>query len=208
MREKYESLALAVLKDLAKARGIKITSAMKKADVVEAMLKKDEEEKAEKSEKTANVEKLEQSEDTSAEDTEKKPVDDLSEEKRSLDSGIEASGILEVLSEGYGFIRSDNYLPGEGDVYVAPSQIRRFSLKTGDIVVGNTRVKNPTDKFGALLFVKSINGMDPELIAKRPNFEDLTPIFPNCKLSLERPGCSVAMREWIYSAQSVRDKEE
>ena len=194
MREKYESLALAVLKDLAKARGIKITSAMKKADVVEAMLKKDEEEKAEKSEKTANVEKLEQSEDTSPEDTEKKPVDDLSEEKRSLDSGIEASGILEVLSEGYGFIRSDNYLPGEGDVYVAPSQIRRFSLKTGDIVVGNTRVKNPTDKFGALLFVKSINGMDPELIAKRPNFEDLTPIFPNSKLSLERPGCSVAMR--------------
>ena len=188
MREKYETLALAVLKDLAKARGIKITSAMKKADVVEAMLKKDEEEKLvsvspEETEKK-NVEDLSQ----------KKTVDDLSEEKRSLDSGIEASGILEVLSEGYGFIRSDNYLPGEGDVYVAPSQIRRFSLKTGDIVVGNTRVKNPTDKFGALLFVKSINGMDPELIAKRPNFEDLTPIFPNSKLSLERPGCSVAMR--------------
>ena len=188
MREKYETLALAVLKDLAKARGIKITSAMKKADVVEAMLKKDEEEKL------VSVSPEETEKKTVEDLSEKKTVDDLSEEKRSLDSGIEASGILEVLSEGYGFIRSDNYLPGEGDVYVAPSQIRRFSLKTGDIVVGNTRVKNPTDKFGALLFVKSINGMDPELIAKRPNFEDLTPIFPNCKLSLERPGCSVAMR--------------
>ena len=188
MREKYETLALAVLKDLAKARGIKITSAMKKADVVEAMLKKDEEEKL------VSVSPEETEKKTVEDLSEKKTVDDLSEEKRSLDSGIEASGILEVLSEGYGFIRSDNYLPGEGDVYVAPSQIRRFSLKTGDIVVGNTRVKNPTDKFGALLFVKSINGMDPELIAKRPNFEDLTPIFPNSKLSLERPGCSVAMR--------------
>ena len=192
MREKYESLAVAVLKDLAKSRGIKITSSMKKADVVEAMLAKDEEERAEKAKE--NSIKV-----SAPEDSEKKTADeigkqDISDEKKSLDSGIEASGIIEILPEGYGFIRSENYLPGENDVYVAPSQIRRFGLKTGDIVVGNTRVKNPTDKFGALLFVKSINGMDPGEIAKRPNFEDLTPIFPNCKLTLERPGCSVAMR--------------
>ena len=86
------------------------------------------------------------------------------------------------MSDGYGFIRSENYLPGDDDVYVAPSQIRRFGLKTGDIVVGNMRVKNPNDKFGALLFVKTINGLAPSEACKRKNFEDLTPIFPDEKL--------------------------
>ena len=119
---------------------------------------------------------------------------ELSEEKKMLDSGEEARGILEVMSDGYGFIRSENYLPGDDDVYVAPSQIRRFGLKTGDIIVGNTRVKNPTDKFGALLFVKSINGLAPADACKRKNFEDLTPIFPDEKLHLETPGGSIAMR--------------
>ena len=215
MREKYESLAAAVLKELAKSRGIKITSSMKKADVVEAMLAKDEEEKANavksaseekpaKAAKSKKAAKGEESSDTAEEvkeekaeeKSEEKKEDDLeiSDDKKSLDSGIEANGILEVLAEGYGFIRSENFLPGENDVYVAPSQIRRFGLKTGDIVVGNTRVKNANDKFGALLFVKSINGMSPTEIQKRPNFEDLTPIFPDEKLVLERPGCSVAMR--------------
>ena len=195
MREKYESLAVAVLKDLAKARGIKITSAMKKADVVEAMLAKDEEEKtaANSTEKTTE-EKTAAEKPAEEKSSEEKDENEISEDKKSLDSGIEANGILEVLSEGYGFIRSENFLPGENDVYVAPSQIRRFGLKTGDVVIGNTRVKNANDKFGALLFVKSINGMAPSEIAKRPNFEDLTPIFPDEKLVLERPGCSVAMR--------------
>ena len=120
--------------------------------------------------------------------------DEISEEKKQLDSGEEACGILEVLSDGYGFIRSANYLPGENDVYVAPSQIRRFGLKTGDIIVGNTRVKSNSDKFGALLFVKSINGLPPQEAAKRKNFEDLTPVFPDERLHLEVPGGTVAMR--------------
>ena len=119
---------------------------------------------------------------------------ELPEEKKMLDSGEEARGILEVMSDGYGFIRSENYLPGDDDVYVAPSQIRRFGLKTGDIVSGNMRVKNPTDKFGALLFVKTINGLPPQEACKRKNFEDLTPIFPDEKLRLETPGGSIAMR--------------
>jgi transcription termination factor Rho len=67
------------------------------------------------------------------------------------------SGILEVMPDGYGFIRSDNYLPGEGDIYVAPTQIRRFYLKTGDIIEGNTRVKTMQEKFSALLYIKSID---------------------------------------------------
>ena len=212
MREKYESLSLVILKDLAKARGIKITSSMKKADVVEAMLAKDEEEKAAKAEEAvaepvkakpvkkdqaeAKSEKEEKPEKQKSTEKKSESEDDIeiSEDKKSLDSGVEANGILEVLSEGYGFIRSENFLPGENDVYVAPSQIRRFGLKTGDVVVGNTRVKNPSDKFGALLFVKSINGLSPAEVSKRPNFEDLTPIFPDDKLTLERPGGSVAMR--------------
>ena len=114
-------------------------------------------------------------------------------EQSELDSGICVKGILEVLPDGYGFIRSDNYLPGENDVYVSPSQIRRFNLKTGDILKGNTRVKSQNEKFSALLYVTSINGMKPNEM-RRYNFEDMTPIFPNERLHLERPGGSVAMR--------------
>lgn len=111
-----------------------------------------------------------------------------------LDSGQTVKGILEVMSDGFGFIRSDNYLPGENDVYVSPSQIRRFGLKTGDIVAGNTKVKTEKEKFCALLYVKSVNGLHPETNARRPNFEDLTPIFPNERIKMERAGGSIAMR--------------
>ena len=103
----------------------------------------------------------------------------------ALDSGIEANGILEVMSEGYGFIRCENYLPGENDVYVAPSQIRRFNLKTGDIIRGNRRVKTAAEKFAALLYVTSVNGYPAYEAERRPNFENLTPIFPNQKIRLE-----------------------
>ncbi len=98
------------------------------------------------------------------------------------------------MQDGYGFIRSDNYLPGENDVYVAPSQIRRFGLKTGDILEGNTRVRTQNEKFSALLYVKSINGYTPEEACRRSNFEDMTPIFPDSRLKMERSGSSTAMR--------------
>lgn len=111
-----------------------------------------------------------------------------------LDSGITVSGILEVMADGYGFIRSANYLPGENDIYVAPSQIRRFGLKTGDILEGNTRIRTQNEKFSALLYVKSINGYAPEVACRRLNFEDMTPIFPDSRLKLEKYGSSVAMR--------------
>ncbi len=259
-REKYESLGLTVLKDIAKSRGIKHLSGLKKADIIEAMLELDRKEEEEKSDNDTAVK------DTKKEETIKKPIIrkseniihinqdgkvqrnktkrnsaddvkqdkaenvsqkteeskgemtmaeitpiesssydfkenkkltediDISDEKRSLDSGIVAEGILEVLADGYGFIRSENYLPGENDVYVAPSQIRRFGLKTGDIISGNTRVRNQNDKFGALLYVKTINGVLATEMPRRKNFEDLTPVFPDERLKLETPGGSVAMR--------------
>ena len=113
---------------------------------------------------------------------------------RELDSGEMAHGILEVLGDGYGFIRSSNYMPGDNDVYVAPSQIRRFNLKTGDIVEGNIRIRSQNEKFSALLFVKSVNGIDPEESKRRYNFEEMTPIFPDDRIRLEKPGASIAMR--------------
>ena len=136
MREKYESLALSDLRELAKVRAIKGSSSMKKADLIEAMLQKDDEDKA----KGKDVEPkmvLTKSGET-------KPEKKEEEEKfpSELDSGTPANGILEVMQDGYGFIRCANYLPGDNDVYVAPSQIRRFNMKTGDIIEGNTRVKS------------------------------------------------------------------
>ena len=122
------------------------------------------------------------------------PEEFVSKVPPHFDDATTCEGILEVLSDGYGFIRSANYLPGDNDVYVSPSQIRRFRLKTGDILRGKTRRNNPTDKFGALLLIETMNGMPPEIACKRPNFEDLTPVFPDERLRLERPGCSVAMR--------------
>ena len=282
MREKYESLALVQLKELAKVRGLKGTSTMKKAEIVEAMLAEDERlKKLEEQEKAAKAQEVPQAQATAqtsggtgrqsayrrqasgtgrtasqrnanavrseiipgadnagrseggsrsetthaagaarsetAPKAENVPVktenaapalegvaasrpfrsNEVYDEKtypRELDSGEEASGILEVMPDGYGFIRCENYLPGENDVYVAPSQIRRFGLKTGDILRGNKRVKTQQEKFSALLFIRSINGYTTEESAKRTAFEDMTPIFPNERIRLEMPGCSVAMR--------------
>ena len=204
MREKYESLALADLKAIAKARGLKGTSTMKKSELVELMLAEDEKDKAAgKSMQTKAVRSPETAQEYKAEscvegreEAKAKEEGKADEDKypAELDSGIAASGILEVMPDGYGFIRCENYLPGERDVYVAPSQIRRFGLKTGDILEGNTRVKTQGEKFAALLYVKSINGYTPEEASKRWNFEDMTPIFPNERLHLEMPGASVAMR--------------
>ncbi|WP_270210856.1 MULTISPECIES: transcription termination factor Rho [Dorea] len=180
MKEKYESLPLATLKDLAKARGLKGISTMKKAELIERMLEEDE--------KVKNNEK-ETVKELSA-NTGDKEVHDIDK----LDSGITVRGILEVMQDGYGFIRSANYLPGDNDVYVSPSQIRRFNLKTGDILEGNTRIKTQQEKFSALLYLSKVNNIDPMKIMHRKNFEDMTPVFPNERLSLECGKTSTAMR--------------
>lgn len=267
MREKYESLSLAALKDIAQHRGLKV-SGLRKAQVIEAMLQKDEEEKAaagkgrtetteqsesregtetaeqpetrergearertegrdrsESRERTETKERVENKEnkdnkenkenkdnkehnaskehypkipdysmtpEEAARDAELKSK--MSEEVNALDSGKVACGILEVMQDGYGFIRSDNFLPGEVDVYVAPSLIRRFHLKTGDRIKGKIRIPNQGEKYSALLYLLSVNEELPENCFRRPSFEDLTPIFPNERLHLEYPGCTTAMR--------------
>ncbi|NNJ32952.1 transcription termination factor Rho [Lacrimispora defluvii] len=119
-----------------------------------------------------------------------------SPELQELDSGIDAYGILEVMPDGFGFIRCENYLPGENDVYVAPSQIRRFNMKTGDIIHGSRRVKTAAEKFAALLYVKKINGYPTSMAERRPNFENMTPIFPDKRLHMETDGgkSTTAMR--------------
>lgn len=193
MREKYESLSLTALKDVAKARGLKGISTMKKGEIVDLMLLQDEKDAAQK-ERAGKAEKEDVKAETAKAESVKKDSDALPSDKEALDSGICANGILEVMPDGYGFIRCANYMPGENDVYVAPSQIRRFNLKTGDIIVGNTRVKTQGEKFSALLYVKSINGYHPSEATKRCNFEDMTPIFPNERLRLENGGGNVAMR--------------
>ena len=292
MREKYESLSAAALKEIAKARGLKNISALKKSQVVERMLEEDAKEEAlakdaqagkahaakndpgregrneqvreEQSEprsasaregqseqtreargtsvregrneqahesRSASVregrnESARESRNASARETrgadqsyeyrndqnkahdrtetlqnreeaeaahlpqEDRPAPDLAQ----LDSGMTVEGILEVLPDGYGFIRSNQYLPGENDVYVSPSQIRRFNLRTGDLIAGNTRIKTQQEKFSALLYLKSMNGMPPGIACRRTSFEDMTPIFPNQRLRMERDGKNVAMR--------------
>ena len=110
------------------------------------------------------------------------------------EQGKMRTGILEVMPDGFGFIRCDNFLPGDNDVYVAPSQIKRFRLKTGDYVTGRVREKRENEKFGALYYLEKVNDEPLDKVMNRPNFEDLTPIFPNERLHLETDGHSTAMR--------------
>jgi len=190
MREKLESLSLAVLKELAKENGIKGISSMKKKDLVEALLVISEEEESSKNKK----------EDASAKEgrSSKTRKDNKEDKETDKEEGAEpigrVDGILEVLNDGYGFVRCANYLPGEDDVYVAPSQIRKLNLKTGDIIKGTKRRNNPTDKFAALQIVETVNDYPLEEAMRRSNFEDLTPVFPDERIHLEREKSSNAMR--------------
>ncbi|MBP3274209.1 MAG: transcription termination factor Rho [Butyrivibrio sp.] len=280
MRERYETLKLNDLRDIAKKRGIKGASGLKKSEIIDLMCELDEKEKAEKetAEKSAEVPKDEAEPKSapseakeqkapkkkrivmttgnaaaatgSASPEEKrtanhgkrgadsKPVEGRNSEYKSAESktvenktsdnrtevkpqapapkkenvapkkesakeepenqevadGDDANGILEVMQDGYGFIRCENYLPGENDVYVAPGIIRKYNLKTGDILTGVCRAKKETDKFAALSVLYTVNGYKPEVAMGRWDFEKMTPIFPNYRIRLEQPGCSVAMR--------------
>ncbi|MGN0510908.1 MAG: transcription termination factor Rho [Lachnospiraceae bacterium] len=220
MRERYETLSLATLRDLAKARGLKGISTLKKAELIDVMVEADRKEKeAEQPKEIQELKKVQESKETqelrkiqeSKETQESKEKNDRTKtvdpakvqefkdakspiDTAQLDSGQKAHGILEVMPDGYGFIRSENYLPGENDIYVSPSQIRRFNLKTGDVLQGNIRVQTQSEKFSALLYVNSVNDRNPNESVKRFNFEDMTPIFPNERVVLERPGGSMAMR--------------
>ena len=213
MNEKYATLSLVQLKELAKSQGVKNVSTMRKAQLVQLMGELEEKYNKEKSEVREEKEHREKSQ---VRIEKKRPATEtVREEKKNehssepaadgddmrmdssleaLDSGQIAHGILEVLSDGYGFIRCENYLPGPNDVYVSPAQIRRFNMKTGDIIAGNIRVKTQNEKFSALLYVKSVNGFHPGEATRRMNFEDMTPIFPDDRIRLETVRSSVPMR--------------
>lgn len=244
MREKLQTLPLTELKEMAKNKGMKSVTAMRKGELIDALCKLAEQEEimrtavAPPTPRPAATETRTESEvvaesrteyrtenrseartenrtegrtdsrtdtrtDTRYDSRQQRPVRPAprqpemltAQEIAELDSGIEANGILEVMPDGFGFIRCENFLPGENDVYVAPSQIRRFNLKTGDIIAGNRRVKTAAEKFAALLYIRNVNGYPISVIERRPNFEDLTPIFPNERLHMENIGrSSVAMR--------------
>ncbi len=307
MRERYESLPLKELREIAKARGLKSISAMRKSELIDRMCLEDEkdaevknerEEKGKKEEESQKEEKNEREEksrkeresrkeeksrkerenkkeenvvkrkepeekagekkqpghqgkrrkslDNQRQQEERKPVrharrreetkSSSAEEKKKKEEALpeyqndknpdfvnaeetvilkEAAqsketegaeetekreesrivrGILEVLSDGYGFIRSHNFLPGENDVYVSPSQIRKFNMKTGDFITGSTRRKASGEKFSALIHIDQINDCPPMEARTRRNFEDMIPIFPNERIRLERPGAATSMR--------------
>ena len=195
----FEEMSLAALKQYAKEEGIKGISALKKSDLIERLKAEAEKKEGKKEEKKEEKKEIRQEHKREHKKEHKKDHQKTKDEEKSqklsdLDSGEKADGILEVMQDGYGFIRCENYLPGENDVYVSPSQIRRFNLKTGDILRGSIRVKTQGEKFSALLYIDSINGYPPYEAQKRKNFEDLTPIFPNERLSLETDDSSVSMR--------------
>ncbi len=157
----YTDMNLAELRELARQKGIGSITRYRKAELID-LLEKDE---------PQNI-----------------PIPIVEEKNANasdMDSDIYGEGILEVLADGFGFLRTDNYLPGTNDIYVAPSQIRRFNLKTGDKLKGKLRVARENEKFSALMYLTEVNGDNPERAAKRPSFDDLTPVFPTEPLKLE-----------------------
>ena len=234
MREKLETLSLSVLREFAKDKKIKNISSLRKADLIDAILKAQEEEDKQKKEfkdsrpvqkktvvkpegHTHVAETGAQADtqnpqatgvgsasaagtgNTSATGTGNTSAAGTGSPQNPSEPKVQrpleyADGILEVLSEGYGFIRCENFLPGDNDVYVSPSQIRKFNLKTGDIVRGPKRQKTKDEKFSALMYLESVNGFDPMAATRRPSFETLTPVFPNDRIHLEKNSNTLAMR--------------
>ena len=213
MRKKLETLPLAVLKDIAKDKQVKHYSTMKKAELIDILAElseadnSDDDKKESSDKESAEIRNTETGKTQSKSEAQQeiRPVkvqqpvknDDpyrQDYDPEMVDKNGDAHGILEVMQDGYGFIRCENFLPGDNDVYVAPVQIKRFGLKTGDIIHGCKRVKNQGEKFSALLYIKTVNGFSVAEIARRRPFEKLTPIFPNERIHLELPESSVAMR--------------
>lgn len=219
-RAKYEAILLTDLRIMAKNRGVKKATDYKKDELVELMLELDIQDEKKKNEEAQNqAAKADNAADKKPQrdnainaiaaekntgKSEKIDEDDLRERAKNatmkdypkeLDSGVECGGILEVMQEGFGFIRCENFLPGENDVYVSNSQIRRFNLRTGDIIKGHLKIKtSEKEKFSALLYLSEVNGLDPDVAKNRFQFENMTPIFPNEKIKLEIAGAPVSMR--------------
>ena len=165
MKEKLSALPVSELREIAKEKGIKGVSTLRKQQLVDMLAELDS-----KDDGIAHKDEV------------------------PNENGETTTGILEVCQDGYGFLRSDNYLSGDDDVYVAQSQIRRFRLKTGDYVTGRVRPKREGENFGAIYYVDQVNGESLDKVINRPSFDDLTPVFPHERISLETDGHSIAMR--------------
>ena len=208
MTENIDSLLLPQLRNIAKELGIKNYMKYKKAELAE--LVKQEQAKQIKEQPTSIKPTLEEKtipESETKPELQSEPVNnnkhteiqgmDYAQRQsmiKQLDSGVVEEGVLEILAEGYGFLRCENYLSGTKDIYVSPAQIRRFGLRTGDLVCGNIRIPKENEKFRAMLILKSVNGDPPERAIRRPYFEDLTPIFAEDKLTLEFEPRDIATR--------------
>ncbi|MGL4798960.1 MAG: transcription termination factor Rho [Cellulosilyticaceae bacterium] len=183
-----EKMTLAQLRELAKEKGIAHISKLKKAEIIEALLKQENSLSTPPSNSVSEIPLKEVSnvsednqQDEEQEDEEQ--VESISENTR-LDRTTGA-GILEIMPDGYGFLRARNFMRGENDIYLSISQIKRFNLKTGDWIEGDMRKPKEGEKAGALLYVHKVNGDRPEKAKYRPNFETLTPVFPKQRLTLE-----------------------
>ena len=199
----YSHMTVAELRKIAKEKGIAKAASLKKQELLDALAELETEEKKQNEDTEISDNKQDTDGETaeaSGEDKEKSSDGQQGEQSQkkegpgSFNRGDTKEGILEIMPDGFGFIRSENFLPGDADVYVSPQQIRKFGLRTGDIIVGITKQKTPTEKFNAMLYCKTVNGNHPYDSVRRPKFENLTPIFPHERLRLETPGCSPAMR--------------
>jgi transcription termination factor Rho len=182
-------MKISELRDFAKSKGISSPYKYKKDELIDRILQSDaslerEEEKSQDDELKIDIK------DINMDDLSDKVTEEI--EKQETVNGAE--GILELHLDGYGFLRSENYLSGEDDIYISPSQIRRFRLRTGDKIFGVTRAPNPGERYKALLYIQSVNGMNPETAKKRPNFDSLTPIYPIERLRLESNSSDLATR--------------
>ena len=187
------------LREIAKEVGVRSVTQYRKSDLIDIILMTENENQNEvQSEKVELEEKSEENikqepKELPKEKLKKSLPDKLKENVGSEDVDT-SEGILEIIDGGYGFLRCENYLSGNEDVYVSPSQIRRFNLRTGDKVFGVTRSAKSGEKYNALLFVKKVNGEPPETAIRRPNFDTLTPIYPEERISLEMSKEDLSMR--------------
>ncbi len=210
------NMKLSELRDFAKERGISDAYKYKKNELLEVLLKKieivEKQSKKQEEKKSVTTQKYEKAiskkEETPIEKTnnvtvkatevnenvEKLPNDKQDRETDQKDDTIKVEGILELHSDGYGFLRRNNYLTSEEDVYVSPSQIRRFRLRTGDKITGLTRAQKQGEKFKALIYVNQVNGLNPELARSRKDFDALTPLYPDDRIKLEVNHRDIAMR--------------
>lgn len=209
MKERLKKLKVAELKELASDCGISIKEKHKKDEFVamlleesydeivreyfdkrdNSLLSKEEQENPSSNQKESSQQEQEMN-STRHNLYDKKEYERIIQDKDSAT----AEGILEILPDGFGFLRGPNYISTENDVYVSPAQIRRFNMKTGDKLLGIVRPKNKNERFDALLYVKSVNGIKPDIASKRKDFEKVVPIYPDTRLKLAHCDVSPSVR--------------